>query len=121
MVSNSVAIAQMDVTNHRMIAMKYFWKSADDGRPLAIFESSEEKKAFWPYDGVSVFGAENLKIIVLGQMSTRLDGQLEVNTAPEALSFELHRNVIRIVNNPYDVPELWNTEEWHFPESRYQW
>lgn len=121
MVSNSVAIAHMDITNHQMVAMKYFWKSTDDGRPLAIFESREEDKSFWPYDGVSIFGAESLKIVVLGQMSMHLRDQLEVKTAPEALSFELHRNVIQIVNNPYDVPELWSTEEWYFPESQYQW
>ena len=83
--------------------------------------SSEKEKSFWPYDGVSIFSSDGLRVLVLGQMSTRLNNQLEINTAPDALSFTLHSTVMQIVLNPYDIPELWRTEITYFPPSHYQW
>eukprot|EP01038_Epipyxis_sp_PR26KG_P013005 gene13005-17435_t len=145
MVSNTIGVSKLapdqinnNNNNHfssvrNILNHKYYWKTNSEGDPKPIFEFDlkceiNEKEGFWPLFGLSVIipptdslsqQDSTVKLIITGNFVCIIDslnGNKD-NNEVNSLSFYQKQQLIIIVDNPYDPPDIWTYRSQPIPNS----
>jgi hypothetical protein len=101
MINNSIGIQDgRDPTSARM---RFFWRTADDGRPASVF-TDEGEGYFWP--GNAVLLDDRVLMFQARVRTPEKTPEERANSLP-VWGFEVYGWAALVIDNPYDEPDVW--------------